>query len=87
MIGFGIGGILMGRLADRFGVMWPLLIGSAGLGVGFIVAGMAGSMLQFSLAQGLLIGLLGTVGDLRAAGGRHLACGSRAGAASRWPSA
>jgi MFS family permease len=22
MIGFGIGGILMGRLADRFGVMW-----------------------------------------------------------------
>ena len=27
MIGFGFGGILMGRLADRFGVMVPLLIG------------------------------------------------------------
>jgi MFS family permease len=24
MIGFGIGGIVMGRLADRFGVMLPL---------------------------------------------------------------
>ncbi len=34
MIGFGIGGIVMGRLADRFGIMWPLLIGAAGLGTG-----------------------------------------------------
>ena len=41
MIGFGIGGMLMGRLADRFGVMVPLLIGAASLGLGFIVAGMA----------------------------------------------
>ena len=32
MIGFGLGGILMGRLADRFGVMVPLLIGAVGLG-------------------------------------------------------
>ena len=28
MIGFGIGGIFMGRLADRVGVMLPMLIGS-----------------------------------------------------------
>ena len=28
MIGFGVGGMLMGRLADRFGVMVPLLIGA-----------------------------------------------------------
>ena len=27
MLGFGLGGVLMGRLADRFGVMWPLLGG------------------------------------------------------------
>ena len=38
MVGFGLGGIAMGRLADRFGVMWVVLLGSAGLGVGFVVA-------------------------------------------------
>ena len=42
MIGFGLGGILMGRLADRFGVMVPVLIGAVGLGVGFIAAGVRG---------------------------------------------
>ena len=60
MIGFGFGGILMGRLADRFGVMVPLMLGAIGLGAGFIGAGMAGSLWLFSLAQGLLLGLLGT---------------------------
>ena len=60
MVGFGLGGILMGRLADRFGVMVPLLLGAVGLGLGFVVAGMAGSLWLFMLAQGLLLGLLGT---------------------------
>src|SRR5205085_67154 len=31
LVGFGIGGIAMGRLADRCGVMVPVLIGAAGL--------------------------------------------------------
>ena len=60
MIGFGLGGVLMGRLADRFGVMVPVIIGALGLGAGFIAAGTAGSLWQFNLAQGMLIGLLGT---------------------------
>jgi len=60
MIGFGLGGILMGHLSDRFGVFVPLVIGGAGLGLGFVAAGMAGSLAQFTLAHGLLIGLLGT---------------------------
>jgi MFS family permease len=60
MIGFGVGGVLMGRIADRFGVMVPVLIGALGLGGGFIIAGLAGSLWQFNLAQGLLLGLLGT---------------------------
>src|SRR2546426_748839 len=59
MIGFGFGGILMGALADRFGVMVPVLIGSATLGVGMILAGMAGSLWQFALAHGVLAGFLG----------------------------
>jgi len=60
MIGFGLGGILMGRLADRFGVIVPVLIGTVCLGLGFIAAGFAGSLWQFALAQGLLIGFLGS---------------------------
>ena len=59
MIGFGLGGIFMGRLADRFGVIVPVLIGTFCLGLGFIAAGNAGSLWQFALAQGLLIGFLG----------------------------
>jgi MFS family permease len=31
-----VGGIAMGRLADRFGVMLPVLLGAVGLGAGFI---------------------------------------------------
>jgi MFS family permease len=59
MIGFGLGGILMGRLSDRFGAMLPVLIGACCLGGGFIAAGMSATLWQFSLAHGLLIGLLG----------------------------
>ncbi len=60
MIGFGLGGILMGKLSDRFGVMVPVIVGTLGLGAGFIAAGSATSLWQFNLAQGLLMGLLGT---------------------------
>ena len=60
MIGFGIGGLIMGRLADRYGVMVPLLIGAAGLGAGFAVAGTTHSLSGFMLAHGVLIGLLGS---------------------------
>jgi MFS family permease len=60
MIGFGIGGVLMGRLADRFGVMWPLLIGAAGVAGGFVAAGLAGSIWTFAIVHGLLLGMLGS---------------------------
>jgi MFS family permease len=60
MIGFGVGGMLMGRLADRYGVMVPLLIGAFSLGLGFVLAGMAGSIWTFTLAHGVLIGLFGS---------------------------
>ncbi len=60
MVGFTIGGIFMGRLSDRFGVMPPVLAGGLFLGLGFAAAGSSQSLLQFTLAHGLLIGLLGT---------------------------
>ena len=60
MLGFGAGGIVMGKLADRYGVMLPLFIGAGGLGLGFVAAGTAGSLTGFALAHGLLLGLLGS---------------------------
>ncbi|MEO7391524.1 MAG: MFS transporter [Ramlibacter sp.] len=60
MIGFGLGGVLMGRLADRFGVLVPVGLGAMGLGVGFVAAGLAPNLWLFCIAQGLLIGFLGT---------------------------
>src|SRR3989449_5092930 len=59
MVGFGVGGILMGRLSDRFGVILPVVIGALSLGAGFLLSGMSVTLWQFSLAHGLLAGLLG----------------------------
>ena len=59
MIGFGFGGIVMGKLADRRGVMWPSLIGAVGLAAGFIVAGMSRSIASFAIVHGVLLGLVG----------------------------
>jgi MFS family permease len=60
MIGFGFGGILMGKLADRHGVTLPLWIGAAGLGLGFAGAAMSTDIVWFALAHGLGLGLLGS---------------------------
>jgi MFS family permease len=60
MVGFGIGGIAMGRLADRFGVMAVVMLGSGGLGAGFFAAGLAPSLWTFTLAHGVLLGALGS---------------------------
>jgi MFS family permease len=60
MIGFGIGGILMGRLTDRFGVARPLAGATLALAAGYVAAGLAPSLFMYALAQGLLIGFLGS---------------------------
>jgi len=57
MICFGFGGILMGRLSDRFGILVPVAGGSIMLGVGYAVASQATSLWQFILAQGLQVGV------------------------------
>ena len=59
MIGFGVGGLLMGRLADRFGVWVPLVIGACGVAAGYILAGTTTSFIVFNAAHGILLGLLG----------------------------
>lgn len=60
MVGFALGGVFMGRLSDRFGIMVPMLLGSVILGLGFIVTAFVGSYWQFVLAQALLVGMLGS---------------------------
>jgi MFS family permease len=60
MVGFGLGGILMGRLTDRFGVARPLAGATVALGLGYIAAAHAPSLWLYALAQGLLIGALGS---------------------------
>jgi MFS family permease len=57
MLGVAIGTIVLGRLADRAGIMAPLLIASGCLGAGFLIAGLAPSLTLFSAAHLLLIGI------------------------------
>src|SRR5215475_3200352 len=60
MVGFAAGGVIMGRWADRAGIKLPLIVGTLVLGLGFVVAALAGAYWQFVLAQALLIGMLGS---------------------------
>lgn len=60
MIGFGLGGMFMGWLADRFGIMLPLLIGAVGMGLGYAAAAASGNIWTFTLVHGALIGLIGS---------------------------
>ncbi|MBT9599501.1 MAG: MFS transporter [Vitreoscilla sp.] len=60
MVGFGLGGIAMGKLADRYGVMAVVMLGAVGLGTGFVAAGLSGSLWGFALAHGVLLGALGS---------------------------
>jgi MFS family permease len=59
MLGFVGGSVLMGRLADRFGVAVPVLAGSLSLGIGYAVTAAAPTMWVFALASGVFIGLFG----------------------------
>jgi MFS family permease len=60
MLGLGIGGIFMGKMADRHGAMRPLLIGGVATCLGYSVAAHAQSLWAFSLAHGMILGLLGS---------------------------
>jgi len=57
MIGFGLASIMMGRLADRFGIMVPVIAGTIAMALGYAAAGSADSLWLYALAQGLLIGV------------------------------
>jgi MFS family permease len=57
MIGFALGNVVVGRAIDRVGYWVPGLITAVTLGLGFLLASITTSILQFSLVQGILIGM------------------------------
>ena len=56
MIGFGLAGIAMGRLSDRFGILVPVVVGTLTMALGYVAAGASATLWQYTLAQGLLVG-------------------------------
>ena len=60
MLGFAFGGLLMGRLADRVGIMIPVMLGGVFLCIGYVGASLSTSYWQFVVIQGGVIGLLGS---------------------------
>ncbi len=57
MVGFSVGGVLMGRLADRFGILVPVFLGAIALSLGYIASGLAMNIWQLATAHGILIGI------------------------------
>ena len=57
--GFAIGGIVMGRITDRFGITIPLLISAVMLGIGYSLAAKTENLWQFVSVQAVFIGMLG----------------------------
>ena len=56
MMGFAFGGVVMGRLSDRLGILAPVICGMGSLCVGYIAAGLAPSLTLFALAH-IFVGL------------------------------
>jgi MFS family permease len=59
MIGFAAGGVLMGKVADRFGIMLPMIISTLTLSAGFILLAYAPNYWTYVAIQAGVIGLLG----------------------------
>jgi MFS family permease len=55
--GFAFGGIMMGRLSDRFGILFPAIGGAILLAAGYWLGSHSATLWQFAIAQGLLIGI------------------------------
>ena len=60
-IGSGVGGILMGRIAERIGVRWTVMFGAAMIAVGLALSTLGPSWPLY-IGHGLFIGLIGIGG-------------------------
>jgi MFS family permease len=67
MIGFALGGVVMGRLSDRFGIIAPIVCGAVSMGIGYVAAGFAPNLIVFAFVHVLIgLGASATFGPLMA---------------------
>ena len=67
MLGFGSGGVLTGKITDRYGIVAAIGFGIGILGLGYIGAGMSSSIWQFILVHFAIgLGSSATFGPLMA---------------------
>ena len=67
MVGFAFGGVVMGRLSDRFGIRAPVVCGAIALSLGYIVAGLVPDLTLFALVHAVIgFGASATFGPLMA---------------------
>ena len=59
LMSVAIGSIMMGRFADRFGIIYPALLGTVMISLGYMATSQAQSLWQFTLIHGLIIGFFG----------------------------
>jgi MFS family permease len=59
--GAAVGGILMGRIANRFGIRWTVMFGSVMICIGLFIS-TGGQPWQLYVGHGLFMGLLGNAG-------------------------
>jgi len=60
-LGTAVGGVLMGRLADRYGIRWPVMFGALSIGIGLYISTL-GEPWHLYVGHGLFMGLLGNAG-------------------------
>src|SRR5215831_1097485 len=67
MLGFALGGVVMGRFSDRRGIVPPLATGAIAISLGYVAAGFAANLWLFALAYALLgFGTSATFGPMMA---------------------
>jgi MFS family permease len=67
MAGFGLGGVVTGKLADRFGIVTAIGLGVVVLGLGYLGAGLSTTLWQFTLVHFAIgVGSSATFGPLMA---------------------
>jgi MFS family permease len=54
MLGFALGGVVMGRLSDRRGILASVVLGAAAVSLGYVAAGFAANLWLFALAYVLI---------------------------------
>ena len=66
-MGFAFGGVAMGRLCDRFGLLVVIMLGSLALGIGYVGASLAPTLFTFALMHLVVgVGASATFGPLMA---------------------